>query len=656
MQHLSAVVLLTGALIPSLAWSAPPDMKPVDRATAIMGECTKMLEAAASMKVPDGFSRAKAAAFINAQLEGGAAQAMAGLDPAHDQFLKKVEARKLQLEECGKKYRAAMQESSAVTSKLEGIQLSEQEAAVVGAAMDKHQAALEKLETVMEKVTDAAGVQVNAQEVLQKYFLNDPAAPETKAAAPEAEAKIDPELKKQLLEILAKEKDQKVKLAEQAKTEAVKTQQAMRALQDREKSKAARAQAEKLELVKARAEKMEWRKKRKMFPMEKPKGKALAAPMAKAGAAPAPQAAAAPAPEADPLSESDTNKVLNWIAGKVSSARQPFCYRDSFGRGVGVPVNSCSSDQEKDGWLCYPKCKQNYDGVGPVCWQHCPSGYIDMGAVCHINKPLTKSGSWPCAWKLFGKCMARKHTCPSGYVNAGLFCALKTPSTPAGYKGTGLDPMKGSYGRGVGEPMHCSSSQQYDAGLCYTPCKSGYHGVGPVCWMGCPSSKTECGVGCANSTISCVTSTADMVISPLMMAYNCATFGSASTMKASYKAILNGCIAAKNGAAVGYQLGSTIGLWVTDAVANFDQLTTPEIKAALAKGCKGHPRAEQFIKEQYALQNLNLMLEKDGIQTAKNTLAAASNFDPTGISGVVSAYANPICSHTEPFPSVKFLD
>jgi hypothetical protein len=39
-----------------------------------------------------------------------------------------------------------------------------------------------------------------------------------------------------------------------------------------------------------------------------------------------------------------------------------------------------------------------------------------------------------------------------------------------------------SYDRGIGIAPSCGSGQQMDAGLCYTPCRSGYSGVGPVCW------------------------------------------------------------------------------------------------------------------------------------------------------------------------------
>src|SRR5262245_26271845 len=45
---------------------------------------------------------------------------------------------------------------------------------------------------------------------------------------------------------------------------------------------------------------------------------------------------------------------------------------------------------------------------------------------------------------------------------------------------------KNSYTRGVGaipKSHSCDSGKDQDAGLCYTPCKTGYSGVGPVCWQ-----------------------------------------------------------------------------------------------------------------------------------------------------------------------------
>ena len=57
--------------------------------------------------------------------------------------------------------------------------------------------------------------------------------------------------------------------------------------------------------------------------------------------------------------------------------------------------------------------------------------------------------------------------------------------------------------------MTCKSDQEYDAGLCYTKCRAGYKGIGPVCWGSCSgnsnSSRTACGAFCTSNDQACVT-------------------------------------------------------------------------------------------------------------------------------------------------------
>jgi hypothetical protein len=45
------------------------------------------------------------------------------------------------------------------------------------------------------------------------------------------------------------------------------------------------------------------------------------------------------------------------------------CTKKSVGRGAGVPIHACADNMDKDGALCYPKCKAGFHGVGPVCWE-----------------------------------------------------------------------------------------------------------------------------------------------------------------------------------------------------------------------------------------------------------------------------------------------
>ena len=67
----------------------------------------------------------------------------------------------------------------------------------------------------------------------------------------------------------------------------------------------------------------------------------------------------------------------------------------------------------------------------------------------------------------------------------------------------GVCCTKNTYGRGAGTPLVCASGLEEDAGLCYTPCSSGYTGNGPVCWGSCPSQLEACGSALCLSAGTC---------------------------------------------------------------------------------------------------------------------------------------------------------
>eukprot|EP00948_MAST-09A_sp_MAST-9A-sp1_P003855 g3855.t1 len=112
--------------------------------------------------------------------------------------------------------------------------------------------------------------------------------------------------------------------------------------------------------------------------------------------------------------------------------------------------------------LCYPKCRDNYYGIGPVCWEHCPKGWVDEGALCREDGSI--------------KTIAKK-----------------------------------SYGRGAGVPLVCSPDEDEDAALCYTKCKTGFYGVGPVCWRSCSSpDQTDGGAICCVDAAHCTQKIRDL--------------------------------------------------------------------------------------------------------------------------------------------------
>lgn len=79
----------------------------------------------------------------------------------------------------------------------------------------------------------------------------------------------------------------------------------------------------------------------------------------------------------------------------------------------------------------------------------------------------------------------------------------------------------------IGTPYtaSCSKGKQYNAGLCYKPCKKGFYGVGPVCWANTPKGWVGCGMGAAKNKKTCAEVIFNQVASVGQLAMNIATFG-----------------------------------------------------------------------------------------------------------------------------------
>lgn len=161
--------------------------------------------------------------------------------------------------------------------------------------------------------------------------------------------------------------------------------------------------------------------------------------------------------------------------------------KPSYGRGVGTIPAGCSSG-EYDVGLCRRPCPPGFDGVGPVCWRRCPAGMNDDGAFCRRDVQIISSNNSACPWyDVCGLTFARGcSTCPPGFQNDGCTCRIDAWIF-----------AKESHGRGVGDlPTSCGAGQEYDAGLCYPVCRSGFNGVGPVCWGSCPRGFADHGATC----------------------------------------------------------------------------------------------------------------------------------------------------------------
>jgi hypothetical protein len=180
-----------------------------------------------------------------------------------------------------------------------------------------------------------------------------------------------------------------------------------------------------------------------------------------------------------------------------------FCWRRSYGRGVGHALDTCPLDaSDRDGLLCYPPCRWGYNGNGPVCWEQCDRGMNGVLTGCVGNV----DGQNCPFYDKCGDCA----TCPQNYNKFVCTCTRH----------------RDSYGRGVGKAMICSVNSEQNGLLCYPRCHSKYTGDGPVCWSLCPAATQPvvCGAGCAKTNLDCATAVGTMVESVVVASLKIISF------------------------------------------------------------------------------------------------------------------------------------
>lgn len=246
-------------------------------------------------------------------------------------------------------------------------------------------------------------------------------------------------------------------------------------------------------------------------------------------------------------------------------------------------------------------------------------------------------------------------------------------------------------------PLICANGLQQDGALCYPPCRAGFNGIAPVCWQVCDEGSVDCGVGCARDTATCALSTTDMILAPLIVAANIATFGLTSAPANAARTVVVGGKTVAYSTKAGWALlkaasilqtirtpniakGATLvkrvktiylGTTFKKAEAtfkvgslsysafrtysylfaqNFAELTSAEINTKLDRELK--PDDALYIKCLWASLTFDEIQAAEGWNIAQSVLAAASVIDITGLTGMVSAYANPICLEVVPFPDL----
>lgn len=348
----------------------------------------------------------------------------------------------------------------------------------------------------------------------------------------------------------------------------------------------------------------------------------------------------------------------------TSGASSTFCWKESYGRGVGTIPNACPEGKETiaGGALCYNKCSKygDFKRVGYDCHQKCKSGWADHGLLCYnggssYGRGVGRIPKVSCSKKkkFFGKkiCVGWSSSCGSDRPDKCI--GLCYPNCRSGYRKIGcnicsMDCKQQGYAGGVPpscpkrmylspglEGAKCPSSKEKDGGLCYTRCRSNYKGVGPVCWGQPPSGWVNCGMGASTTSGECASVVMDQVMGPAEVAIFAATFGASSSAKATelqkemepdkvkeVHKVMDALVLF-----VKKVSRSKDAKKVTDAV---EQILDPIL--SLLSG--GSTLASSII---------TLKHSSSAVDTFRGVAELMSILDPSGVAATAAAYAHPKC-------------
>ena len=364
-------------------------------------------------------------------------------------------------------------------------------------------------------------------------------------------------------------------------------------------------------------------------------------------------------------------------AGAVTNTGTSFCWKDSYGRGVGTIPRSCPPGKETiaGGLLCYDKCSKfgDFKRFGYDCHQKCKSGWADHGLLCYRFKstygrgvgriPPLRCKKRSCR-KIFRKkicvCRSFKSECPSdrsdkciglcyqkcrsGYDRAGCnICAMNCKAQ--GYaRGAAPSCPKRMYLSPGAEGTKCASNKEKDAGLCYKRCRDSFNGVGPVCWGQPPRVDGKrwvgCGMGAAADKGTCASTIMDQVTGPLEVAAWVASGGASGAAKtaekiAKIKSQLKVNLKNKDGAAKKIMSG------IADVIKAAKKKSGDAVKSSAKKDLDEVLDMLDTASElATAIRTLMICKGVDCFRTVAELLAIV---DPSGIAGTAAAYAYPKC-------------
>ncbi len=231
------------------------------------------------------------------------------------------------------------------------------------------------------------------------------------------------------------------------------------------------------------------------------------------------------------------------------------------------------------------------------------------------------------------------NACKSGYSSGGPVCWEQNAKF-----------IPKSYGRGVGTPpAYSCGSKEEDAGLCYTKCSPGYKGVGPVCWALSPPGYIECGAGFAANELQCTMVTGSQTASIGMLGLAAMPAASIAANRAlQSKAGTAAVEAAQKLAKLMEPLTSKLAPMFTAGAKNpgkFATVMSDAQKLWVNFFAKNGPQIKELVKVARAVKGSasagvqSMDDQLDPIEGLRFVFTILSVVDQTPVSGLISSFA-----------------
>lgn len=294
------------------------------------------------------------------------------------------------------------------------------------------------------------------------------------------------------------------------------------------------------------------------------------------------------------------------------------CTKKTYTRGAGTilecPPGLIRDETGGPAGLCYPKCRPGFHGVGPVCWQDCDPNWVGCAAACSKT-------STDCGFASFEQVLS--------VATVAANIAILVLTGPGGAEAATLLEKGGTELVKVGVTS-AKAGTSVAAG-------SGYLVTAKAAGILAKAKIGEAFMKAVTLLQNVKPSNLEKGASVVRRIYQARTGTKLSQSITTFKVVKAGYTALTD--------------YRKAFADNFIEQTSIAINQEIDDNFT--PKTARYLKEYWATIQIKEVAEANNWQIAQTTMAVASIIDITGVTGLVAAFAKPICQDAVAFPKLS---